>query len=195
MAMVGRTALRLDGAKEIRDVLATFEDKMQVQVWRRALLAGARVVRDRARAAAPVRQGDARATRPKRIKGGKMRLPGHLRANVIAKVLRRRRNGQIVVIAGTRGEAWYGRLVETGWNPIDRKARRRVLRNATGRRRLTASARASDAYRLTSAELGSSTVPPKPWLRPAFQASAQQAVDAVRQELWAGIRRAIKVVR
>lgn len=159
--------LRVQGAKHLQGVLSTLEPKLQQQVWRRALLAGARVIRNRARAMAPVRTGD---TRPRRAAKGQTRGPGFLKRNIIAKVLRNRRNGQLVAIAGTKGDAFYGRLIETGWTAGGR-------RRATLRRLRT----------LHVAERGSSRVAPRPWLRPAFHGAHQEALNAVGEALRAGL--------
>jgi HK97 gp10 family phage protein len=106
-------------------------------------------------------------------------------------------------ISPKQDSVWYGRLLETGWNPGSRMGRRAFARKISGIRgnnirRLARHASlgrvgAMVQYQFYRGVLSGLSkegqVPGRPFMAPAFKAKAQQALDNVIRELRAGIER------
>lgn len=95
--------ITLKGATELGELLKAMPDRMATNVMRGAMLAGANVIRDRARELAPVASGH---TPPGHE-------PGHLRECIVSG---RGRGGPDIVVArvGVTKDGFYGRFVEFG---------------------------------------------------------------------------------
>ena len=112
--MASRQSFQLHGAKELKASLASLEKEIATKAGQAAVRAGANVIRNRVKAAAPL--GDADTSRTYRVKGSTESRTadyGHLRDNI--KVAKGKpRKAHTVVSLVTTGKAFWGRMVEFG---------------------------------------------------------------------------------
>lgn len=170
--------LEITGLKELQATLDSFGQREARNLLRRAARVGANVIRDEARRRAPVRSD----AKPKRMKGGRTRLPGWLRAHIRVRSSRAF-GGAVRLKIGVGLDAFYGRFLEEGWIPGSRTERGKALRAKLGVRRISKRVRERATFAAAVAELGTSRVPARPFLRPALEAKAQDAVLAMRETL------------
>lgn len=141
---------------------------------RKALFQAAKVIREEAKRRAPVHEG------PPLKKG---RQPsGTLKRNIIAKRDRRpdtvgaTERYRVAVRTGKRqktGDAFYWRFVEFGHRIVPRGGKRKG--GISARRRAAQGA-----------------VPPKPFMRPAFESKKREAVQVFKRTLEKGMATAVK---
>jgi HK97 gp10 family phage protein len=152
--------VEIKGLAETAKALREIPEKFARSILRDALRAGGEVIRAAAEASAAYRSN----------------TPEHLREDIIVRVyLKQDLSGRAVIGPGYSGEGTddpgvYGKFVEEG--------------HKEGKHSAIAEER---KHALTKAELGSSEVPAHPWLRPAFEASAEAAVAAVEAVVEVGL--------
>lgn len=121
------------GAKQLDDLLRLLPRKIVAKHLRKALRAGANVIKDEARRHAPVRADEARKTfaAPDRKRKGfkvvKARPPGFLRRQIIVGFRRQQVETGMTVSIGPSKAAFYGLFQELG---TSRQAARPFLRPA-----------------------------------------------------------------
>ena len=98
--------ITLKGATELSELLKAMPDRITTNVMRGAMLAGANVIRDRARELAPIASGH---TPPGHE-------PGHLRKCIVSGRGRGGRGGRdtVTTLVGITKDGFYGRFVEFG---------------------------------------------------------------------------------
>jgi hypothetical protein len=166
-------SVHLKGADELDRVLAMLPEEIGRKVLDRAVLEGARVVAREMKMRAPVGEKAHESVSKKgRLKAVlTVRKPGFLKRNVRARMARPREYGAIArlighnrfvtaAIAGVSSRAFYARFVEWGWVLTSRKGRRIRF------------------------------IGPKPFLRPAWDATRFRALETVGRTLAAGIEQA-----
>ncbi len=164
--------IQIKGLAELNQRLLALPQLMQTKVLRGAMLAGAKVVRDTAKANAPLGPG------PKRRYNGNITPPGVLKRSALVKFDKSNSNGtQVVYLATFRKgrkqqkanrDAFYASWVEFGHKIVPRKSKsgkgialRR--RGATGR------------------------VPPHKFLTPAFNSTQSQVLQVIENKIRAGV--------
>lgn len=144
---------------KLADTLQEMTDRVVTQGKRRAVRAGARVIRDAMVEAAPV-QVDHRA-------GSNALEPGELKAHIRAATTTDEA-GEPVGLAGPDGDvAYVAHFVEYGHRMV-----------TGGKSEVLPGGRVRGPGRVHEEE-----VPPHPFLRPAFESSADRALDAVTEQL------------
>lgn len=166
------------GTRETAKLLERFGQRVSNKMLSQSVRAAMVPMRDAARANAPKGE-DVHKT----YKGRKV-PPGFLKENI---KLRKRRSKNKFVVEYTlqaTGEAWYGKLIETGYRPTKRskrvKSTSRKIRGALSISRLR---RLGD--RRTS-------VPGRPWLGPALKTHGPQTQQRLEKELLKRIQRALR---
>ena len=162
--------VEVKGLQELKARLDALPKEVAQRGLRRAVAAGASVIRAAAKKAAPVAAG------PIRRGGGKETAPGTLQRGAMAKFIKAESNDtQVFYIVGFRQgkrqqksnrDAFYASWVEFGHKIVPRRgkgARKGTL--ARNRRQATAS------------------VPPHPYFAPAWEANKQNALDAIQKRL------------
>lgn len=117
--MADENRIRVSGIPDLRAALASMPDKLRRQALRNALAAGARLVRDAAKRAAPVLE-----------RGSRFRRPGTVRDAISVRTSKQnRRAGDVGVFVNVRpakagqrgarkpGDPFYWRWQEFGWTP------------------------------------------------------------------------------
>lgn len=191
MAVLG--GIELKGAKELADLLRNMDRKLAKKLFRKALREGAKVIQAAAQAKAPVDTGLTRSA----IK---------VRA---AKRQKRGRFGVAVQVGegDYRGETFYASFLEYG-HKMGKRSQGLGARSRRESRKLRSEARAnkaigkkgtlfrerqerywaSEGRRRALKEGGErKQVPPRPFMRPAFDESKEQAARKVIEALRAGI--------
>jgi len=161
--VMSELGLKLDGIDELLKVMHAIEKDMEAANGR-AVLAGGRVIQKEAKARAPVRDGG-----PKKTYLGTYREPENLKKSIKVKVLKPKEPGRRLALVGPavgRREAhdgFYGDWVEKG---------HRIARfvGKTPDKRYRNYVRMVRRY-----EFGDSKTQPRPFMRPAFDAKAQEA--------------------
>ncbi len=104
---------RIEGAAELDRVLKLLPKAIGERVLANAVRAGAKIIRDEARAKAPVRVSGGLIRLGK--KSSKGRIPGFLRANIItAKARRGTSSDSVTIHVGPSRKAFYGLFQEFG---------------------------------------------------------------------------------
>lgn len=173
------SSVQITGLRELGEVLKKLPKEIASKnggPLRAALFQGAKVIRDEARVRAPVRTSKLSPKREAK------QPPGTLKRNIVATRDRDpARSGQTenyVIRPKTgknrkTGDAYYWRWVELGHRivpPGQRKAGRRAIK---------------------AGAFEGGNVPPKPFMRPAFEAKKEEAVAKFAQSLAKGITRAV----
>lgn len=156
------TSLQVDGLAQLQAALRELPKTAQGSALADAVRAGANVIRDEAKSRAPRHAG------PYEGKSKGKKRPGTLKRGIIVRLTRRINEGYVTASITTSKKAWYGRLVEMGHRIVGRlpkakggvRARARKAQHALGR-----------------------MVPPKPFLRPAIDVKAADAVMTLRDSL------------
>jgi HK97 gp10 family phage protein len=138
--------IRLEGLAELERKLQQLPRAVRDKVARQAVLAGAKIVKEDAKARAPVRTG-------------------RLRRNIIVKRSRKEDPGVFAYFVTVRGRgkrkdpknAHYWWFVERGFR-----------------------------------HRGGTVVPARPFLKPAFKANINQAIEKMRERVAAGLKREAK---
>jgi HK97 gp10 family phage protein len=132
--------LHLKGFEELERGLNALPAAIASKIARQSMLKGARVIQREAKLRAPVRiEGGVRRFK----KGGKGRLPGYLRASIVAR-LKRVPGAGITYAIGWTKLAFYGAFIEFGTR---RQAARPFLRPA-------ADSKFAEAVQTIGADLG-----------------------------------------
>jgi HK97 gp10 family phage protein len=156
----------LEGAAELDKLLQALPEEIARNVARQAMLAGARVVAAEMKARCPVNA---------EVATNQKHPPGYGRKQIRARIATNRDTGQIGQIIGGRfsiaawagvgSKGWYLKFPEWGWmltgHGKGRHARQKIRH-----------------------------IPPKPFLRPAWESSKMKALDAIGRALGAGIEKA-----
>jgi len=147
--------IEVKGIKDLYLDLSKYAEDLQTKVLRKAVRAGSKLIAKDARRRAPVRSSEW-----ENIKYPTP--PGTLKRGI--RVSRARKQPKYIVrdVIGFSEQAWYGRLVETG-HFIVRGGR---LRKKGSKARI----------------VGYS--PPRPFLRPAFDANVNQAIEAMKTKMF-----------
>lgn len=156
-------AFHVDGLKELQAALAELPKTAQGAALADAVRAGGNVIRDEARQRAPKHAG------PYEGKKKSQQRPGTLKRGIVTRMKRNLAEGWATASITVSKKAWYGRLVEMGHRIVGR-----LPKGAKGGVRKRA--------RLAQHALGRH-VPPHPFLRPAIDVKAQEAVNALRDAL------------
>lgn len=148
--------MHVKGLRELQDALRGLPDKVATKHLRGAVLAGAKLIRDEAKAIAPVYTGKVEDGHPppgtlKRAismgRSNRDRAPGKEVANVFVRQAKNGNVGQKNVKAYSKFDAYYWRFVE----------------------------------------FGTSKMAARPFMRPAFEAKKEGAVEAIKQRLADGV--------
>lgn len=159
------TNLHIAGGAELDRLLQTMPVKLEKNIMRAALAAGARVIRDEAKRLAPVGQPSNVAAKDY---GG---YPGALRDSVRVTT-RFTKDGEATasVKAGGRtkkgADVFYAHIVEFG-------ARRHIIRPRPGKKKLEIGGQ------FIGGQVDHPGVRPQPFMRPAADSKANEAVAAV----------------
>lgn len=180
--------IKVRGLAALERALLALPDKLQRNVMRSALRAGAQVIRRQAQALVPVAPPTRRNAEAYGLKAGA------LRASI--RVSARLRNGRAVayVKAGgqRKGDPFYARFVEYGTKPhliaaTGNPGKRASV--ATLNRRI-----AKGALKIGDKLLGATVqhpgATPRPFMRPALARAARPAVVAVGQQIRARLTKA-----
>lgn len=151
-------SVKIEGLANLRLAMQQLPDRVNRNAVRPSLQAGAAVIRDAAKANAPVWHGDVAEGHPP---------PGTLRRSIVTKYASE---------MSTPGSQTYIVTVRHG------KRYQRVER--WGRTRLTARIVNLDAYYWTFVEFGTSKMPGTPFMRTAFNQKGVAATYAIEQRLW-----------
>lgn len=147
------------GLREIEQALKRLPIELERKVLRRAVLAGAGVIRDEARRLAPVRTGA-------------------LRQNIVARY-HKRKNGLVRYDVGIRKgrkgmDAYYASMVEFGTSPHIIRAKKKKALGVDGR------------FGSVVRHPGASA---RPFMRPAFDSKYNEAIDKVGQVVRRAVER------
>lgn len=138
--------LDLKGGKELQQLLDQLPAKIEANILRGGLRAGAKVLLNAVKESAPVDSGDLKAS---------------VRISTALK------NGQVSVFVKVGNQkAWYAHIVEFGAAPHEMRSRRANYEKTGDYRGLTVVDRLHPGAR------------PNPFVRSAYDANEQQAVDA-----------------
>lgn len=160
-------SMQLRGFKELDDQLKTLPNKVAGQALVRSLHAAAKPIITEARRLAPKHDGPY----PKHRKD---RKPGTLRRSIIARVNKAYRDGAAIFIGASK-KAWYAYMVEMGHVIVTRKT--------TGKTRNA---------RRQNARAAGRNVAPRPFLRPAFDSKAAEAVKVLGVRMMYEIKDAVR---
>jgi HK97 gp10 family phage protein len=169
------TSVKVTGLRELNDALAKLADDVAIKYARGAVAAGAAVIRDAARENVPVRSGKIkRAIYSKWIREQSSRE----RQSFFVSVRRGKayKSRQRVSKKGRKTttkdlDAYYWTWVEFGH--IATGAGNKIKGGANRRANTRAKLKAS----------GATFVPPRPFMRPAFEQNKFKAIEAIRSEL------------
>lgn len=162
-------SIHVQGLAELQRTLDTLPAKLEANLVRAALRAGAKVIADEAKRRAPVQQGDLRASIRASVRIN--RRAGRVEATIKAG---RGKPALATYMAGgklmaRKVDPWYARLVEQGTKPHRIAARGAKALAIKGGRVVE-----------TVAHPGAR---PKPFMAPALQAKARAALDAFADTL------------
>lgn len=152
----------IKGGAELAKTLREFPVKLEAQVMQSALRGGAKLIADRARALVPVASGELRKSI--RVRARKNKRTGYVNAYVAAGGRR-------------KGDPFYAHMVEfgTGQHEIRPKGEGSLF--------------IAGVFRRVVEHPGARA---KPFMRPAFDAEAQRAVDEVGKRVGQGIKRIVR---
>ena len=102
-------SFEVEGADDLRKKLSNLGDAASGRVIRSAANFAMTPVLKEARRNAP------KGTRPHKTYKGRVVAPGFLRRNIVKKTKLSRDKSRAFASVSARGEAWYGRLIETGY--------------------------------------------------------------------------------
>lgn len=152
------------GVKELQKKLAGLDTKLSHKVLAQSVRAAMVPLRNEAIQNAP-RGDDAHRTHK-----GRLVPPGYLKQNIKLKKMRIRDKRIAGYTLAARGEAWYGKLYETGWTARGPKKKGKL-----------------------SFRKGKATkVPGKPWLGKALKSRGDQVQANLIKELNKRIKKALK---
>lgn len=155
-----KVGFKTEGFAEMQKVLAELPNAIRNRVTINALLAGGRVLRDEMKLQVPVETGD-------------------LKKAINVTRYTTRKEGVRAVAAGVRGkEGPLAHLVEFGTSPHPIKAKKKK-----------ALAYLKGGEQRFATEVQHPGAKPKPFVRPATDAKAQEAVERMRDNMAAGIVR------
>lgn len=169
-------AQKLDGLRELNKALNQLEGKVASSISRSAISAAGKDVAEAARSRVPVETGNLKRS----ISVRTLRLG---RTGYAAKVgpMKRKFRGRVEIGAGTFGsltqiaDGWYGHLVEFGTAPhlIPKRGSKVVKVNG----------------KLVRGPVQHPGTPPRPFMRPAWQATKGQLVHKMGRVMWRRIER------
>jgi len=151
--------MKIEGLEEVNRMLGALPDKIATKVMRKAVYAGAALLRQGQRQVAPIRTTGG----PMKTKSG-TRSPGFLKKNIKMRFKRRQDRTVKIYQVGPIGEAFYGRFVELGHAAGKRKKYGRGVTPSTGLR----------------------MVPAHPFLMPTFDNLTQQIIEKTKDKLVEG---------
>lgn len=154
------TAMKIDGLAQLQLALRELPKTAEGSALADAVRAGANVIRDEAKSRAPRHAGP--------YEGKKGKRPGTLKRGIVVRITRRISQGYVTATITVSKKAWYGRLVEFGHRIVGRLPKAKGAERAKARRAQHALGR---------------NVPPKPFLRPAMDVKAEEAVTTLRDSL------------
>lgn len=164
--MAAELEMRVTGLRELGEKLKALPDKLRSRTLRDAVKAGAELVRDAAKAAAPVYTGPVSKGHPP---------PGTLKKNIICKHARDPAHDETFIVAV-------------------RKGKKQTYANSRLNRRMNragASYRPDEkAFYWRFVEFGTVKMPAHPFLRPAFEANKEAAARAIKPKLAEGLQQA-----
>lgn len=162
--------VKVNGLQEINRALQDLPFRIANKVLKKGVAAGAALLRDAIRKAAPVRKtGGEMKVSNSRGSGSAMRSPGFLRKNI--KSLYRRKAsgpGNVHYAIGPMGDAYYGYFVEKGHVIGKRKRYGRGIAEYNA---------------------GLKTVPAHPFMMPVFNSQTNQIIEKMKDKLSEGIRK------
>lgn len=145
--------VQIKGLREIGEAMKSLPGRMDQRLLHRGLTAGARLVRDDARARVPMLQvPDPRRTRGllrRMIQVARVRPEPGMRATVWVRMR---------MLSGRRAAAWKQRMATSG-------------------KRWAGSFNPNDPYYWKFVEFGTSKMPARPFMRPAFESRKLAAVE------------------
>jgi HK97 gp10 family phage protein len=174
--------IRIEGVEQLNKALKALPDELQTRMLKSTLRAGAKVTLARVLATAPVR-GEGGLKRSSTSGKSVTRGPGYLKNHIAIRVLRSRRSKNPEVGIVFLDDAWYGRAVEAGHvGPGLRNSRRQAAAAPL-------KARKRRKYQAWRAEFGNRSTPPRPFVRPAVQATLTEAVERMGEALGENMER------
>jgi HK97 gp10 family phage protein len=180
MAGEGWIDVQVSGLKELEQNLKRLPDEIALKVLASAVFAGAAVVRDEAKRLCPVETGNLRNSI--RIKRKKRATRNATVVYQVGPGRSKKQNGKYSV------NGYYGHLVEFGTAPHIIKATKG--KKLEMRPNVRASKGAAKRWVNTYADVVKHPgAPAKPFLRPAFDASTNRVIEAMRKRLAMGIER------
>ena len=152
--------IEVKGLEEVKRALAEFPSRIARKVLRSSVAAGGMLLRGEIRNAAPVRSAGGMMKTGK----GEMRGPGYLKKKIGARYRRRVSSfNEIHYSVGPTGQAFYGYFVEGG--------------HKIGKRKRYGKGAGTDAR---------GSVPPQPFMIPAFNRMTAPIIDRMKEGLIAG---------
>lgn len=169
------TSVKVTGLRELNDALTKLADDVAIKYARGAVAAGAALIRDAARENVPV-------------------LSGKLKRSIYSKWIREAssRERQTFFVSVRRGKQFRAK------QRVSKKGRTTMTKDldayywtwvefghiATGAgKKIKGGAQRRSDTRSKLRSSGATFVPPRPFLRPAYEQNKQQAVEAIRSEL------------
>lgn len=163
----------IEGGRELDDLLRTLPEKMQKNVNRAGLRAGAVVLLDQVKQNIPVKSGNLRKT---------------------ARISSRAKNGAVSVSVKAGGkvkgiDAWYARLVEFGTRPhlVQVSEKDRGINGRTGRAVSVTTVNRRRSLMIGTTLVGPSVQHPgsraRPFMRPAIDAKLPEALKAITAKI------------
>lgn len=154
--------------RQIDEALKSLPEKLAARVLRQGVFAGAKLIRDRVKQAAPIRREGMRGKYYGRTGSQLVRYPGYLRRMIGAKYAAKRSSkGDVRYHVRPIGPAYYGFFVEGG--------HRIGKRSSKGKVRAGGDTRA--------------TVPPHPFMEPVFKNAANEAIARMKTVIEQGALR------
>lgn len=154
--------------REIDAALKTLPDKLALRVLRQGVFAGAKILRDRSKVAAPVRREGIRGKYYGRTGATLIRYPGYLKRMIGAKFSRKRSSkAQSVYHVRPIGPAFYGFFVEGGHRIGKRPSKSKIRRGLDNR----------------------GWVPAHPFMEPVFRNASNEAIERMKTVISQGVLR------
>ena len=157
------SAIKIEGADELEKFLQTFPEKVERKLLRQALSSGGTVIKTAAKARAPRKSGTLRKAIAVR------RVPRRLAVEVYVRAGRSEKN-----------DGWYAHIIERGAKAhtiVPYKNRKKVL---------------ADGGKVFGKRVRHPGVRARPFMAPAINAAARQAVEKIGERLSVLIEREVK---
>jgi len=152
--------VQLKGFSELDEKLQKLPILLQEDILKKAMVAGAKIYQDYARAKAPV------GTVPHKNRKGQVEQPGTGKTSIAIRKVKQDENATVRYVVGIFKKGWYMKFIESGWTPTGPKKKGTTY-----------------AKHRKEAAKTRTPVPARPFLEPAFKNVTHTVLDTVKRTI------------